>query len=285
MWLSKATPTISLKLVEQAKLRLISTDKGNPESCLPNTSADSSHRSSFKSNAATAASKTILPTAQQSHTGPNSSKSNCFPSLKFLHVTVHYSDSDSREMLFSNFPVLEDLIIDGNLQDSDAYNLDVSAPKLKRLQISIYVARFSRNASANNFVNYGCQIIVSADAPNLEEVEIEYECLVSYSLKNAICLRKAKIVFHVDDLEDCDDNLADICHAKYLKVSSSVFAALDSRYHSLLLTFSNLNHLKLQLQLQTLSNLVMQQPTSDRPFQCPETRTGFITPSQSGFTW
>ncbi|KAL6174691.1 hypothetical protein ACLB2K_051337 [Fragaria x ananassa] len=40
--------------------------------------------------------------------------SNCFPSLKFLHVTVRFPDSDSMEKLFSRLPVLEELIIDGN---------------------------------------------------------------------------------------------------------------------------------------------------------------------------
>lgn len=160
--------------------------------------------------------------------------SNCFPCLKFLHVTVSYPDSDSMEKLFSCFPVLEDLIIDGELQDASAFNLDISAPKLKRLQIRFKVHKFAMRSGANNFVNYMCQLFINADAPNLEEIDICYDFLVSYSLKNAKCLSKATIDFldvRVLKVLDCFLGLSDricqlfsgICNAKFLTVSAPIF--------------------------------------------------------------
>ncbi|XP_062029567.1 F-box/LRR-repeat protein At4g14103-like [Rosa rugosa] len=204
--------------------------------------------------------------------------SHCFPCLKLLHVTFCFPDSHTVEKLFPSFPVLEDLIIDGEHEDASAFNLVISAPKLKRLQISFIVRKFAMIAAASDsedYENYGCQIFVSADAPNLEELDIYYDILVSYSLKNAKCLRKAEIGFlDVKDLENLDYFLgladricrlfADICNAKYLTVSAPIFAALDIRYHSLLLTFSNLHHLELQLQtclcLQSLTTLLKISP-------------------------
>lgn len=74
--------------------------------------------------------------------------SNCFPSLKFMHVTLYrpFYDStlyrnfyDSTRNLFSCCPVLEDLIIDGFVPHKPAFLVNVFAPKLKRLEINLYV--------------------------------------------------------------------------------------------------------------------------------------------------
>ena len=169
--------------------------------------------------------------------------SNCFPCLKSLHVTFRFPDPSTVEKLLSCFPVLEDLIIDGQDKDASAFNLVISAPKLKRLQISFIVKRSAMISAANHhedYIYYGwCQIFVSVDAPNLEELDIYYDFLVSYSLKNTNCLRKANISFlDVKDLEKRDyfpglqDRIcqlfADICHAKYLTVSSSIFVVSTS---------------------------------------------------------
>lgn len=161
-------------------------------------------------------------------------RSNCFPCLKFLHVTLLYPDSESMENLFSSFPVLEDLIIDGDLEDASAFNLDIFAPKLKRLQIRFIVHKFAMRSGANNFVNYMCQLFINADAPNLEVIDICYDFLVSYSLKNAKCLSKATIDFldvRVLKVLDCFLGLSDrirqlfagICNAKFLTVSAPIF--------------------------------------------------------------
>ncbi|XP_061988356.1 F-box/FBD/LRR-repeat protein At1g16930-like [Rosa rugosa] len=184
-------------------------------------------------------------------------RSNCFPCLKFLHVTLLYPDSDSMEKLFSRFPVLEDLIIDGNLEDASAFKLDISAPKLKRLQIRLTVHKFAMGS--NNFVNYVCQIFINADAPDLEELDICSDVLVSFSLKNANCLSKAEVDFSdVKELEDHDCFLglvdrirqifAGICDAKYLTVKAPILTALDIGNQRLLPTLNNLSHLELQLE-------------------------------------
>ncbi|XP_004298789.1 PREDICTED: F-box/LRR-repeat protein At4g14096-like [Fragaria vesca subsp. vesca] len=199
--------------------------------------------------------------------------SNCFPSLKFLHVTVRFPDSDSMEKLFSRcLPVLEELIIDGKLQYATAFNLDISAPKLKRLQIQLKVRKFVMDFAANDFV---CQIFVNVDAPNLEEVDICFDALVSFSLKNAKCLHKANIeFFYVQELKDhdCFPGLADrirqilagICDAKYLTVRAPLLAALGNGHQHLLPTFNNLNYLELELHtcqcLQSLATVLMISP-------------------------
>ncbi|PRQ17702.1 putative F-box domain, leucine-rich repeat domain, L domain-containing protein [Rosa chinensis] len=131
--------------------------------------------------------------------------SNCFPCLKFLNVTFWYPDSQTLEKLFSCFPVLEDLIIDGQDDDASAFHLVISAPKLKRLRISFFVRKLARITVANDSSdeNYGCQLFFSADAPNLEDLDIYYDFLVSYSLKNTKCLRKVEIDFlDVEELVD-----------------------------------------------------------------------------------
>ncbi|KAL6182181.1 hypothetical protein ACLB2K_043604 [Fragaria x ananassa] len=199
--------------------------------------------------------------------------SNCFPSLKFLHVTVHFPDSDSMEKLFSRLPVLEELIIDGNFVESTTSNLDISAPKLKRLQTELRV--FKHDMHFANFVNYVCQILVNVDAPNLEELDICFDPLVSFSLKNAKCLRKAKIdFFYVEELKKHDYflGLADRIHqifagiydAKYLTVKAPLLAALDIGHQYLLPTFNNLNYLELQLHtcrcLQSLATVLKISP-------------------------
>ncbi|XP_050377517.1 F-box/LRR-repeat protein At4g14103-like [Argentina anserina] len=201
--------------------------------------------------------------------------SNCFPRLKFLDVRLSYPDSDSMEKLFSHFPVLEDLIIAGNLADTSAFKLDVSAPKLKRLQIKLYVHKFAMVPPANDFVNYVCQTFVNVDAPILEELNLCSDVLVSFSLKNAKSLSKAKIEFSdLKELEkhDCFLGLADrirqiyvgICHAKYLTIEAPILVALNVGHHHLLPTFKNLNHLELQLQtcrcLQSLATLLKISP-------------------------
>ncbi|XP_024168725.2 F-box/LRR-repeat protein At3g59190 isoform X1 [Rosa chinensis] len=197
----------------------------------------------------------------------------CFPCLKFLHVTVWCPDSDSMEKLFSCCPALEHLIIDGQVDDVLAYNINISGPKLKRLQIGFIVHKFDTRSS--NVVNYVCQIFVNADAPYLEELDIYYDFLVSYSLTDAKSMRKAKIDFlDVDELDNlhCFLGLADrvrrlfaeIFNVKYLSVSAAILGALGIKGQHLLPTFNNLKHLELQLQtcccLQSLPTLLKLSP-------------------------
>nr|XP_011463856.1 PREDICTED: F-box/LRR-repeat protein At3g59190-like isoform X1 [Fragaria vesca subsp. vesca]XP_011463857.1 PREDICTED: F-box/LRR-repeat protein At3g59190-like isoform X1 [Fragaria vesca subsp. vesca]XP_011463858.1 PREDICTED: F-box/LRR-repeat protein At3g59190-like isoform X1 [Fragaria vesca subsp. vesca]XP_011463859.1 PREDICTED: F-box/LRR-repeat protein At3g59190-like isoform X1 [Fragaria vesca subsp. vesca]XP_011463860.1 PREDICTED: F-box/LRR-repeat protein At3g59190-like isoform X1 [Fragaria len=197
----------------------------------------------------------------------------CFPCLKFLHVTVWCPDSGSMEKLFSCCPALEHLILDGQLDDVSAYNINISGPKLKRLQISFIVHKFDTRSS--NVVSYDCRIFVSADAPNLEELDIYYDLLVSYSVKDAKYLRKAKIDFlDVDELHNLHCFLglagrvrrlvAGIVNVKYLSVSAAILGVLDIRDHHLLSTLNDLKHLELQVQtcycLQSLPTLLNLSP-------------------------
>ncbi|KAL6177253.1 hypothetical protein ACLB2K_048779 [Fragaria x ananassa] len=172
--------------------------------------------------------------------------SNCFPSLKFLHVTVRFPDSDSMEKLFSRLPVLEELIIDGNFVESTTSNLDISAPKLKRLQTELRV--FNHDMHFANF--------------------------------NAKCLHKAKIdFFDVEELKKHDYflGLADRIHqifagiydAKYLTVKAPLLAALDIGHQHLLPMFNNLNYLELQLHtclcLHSLATVLKISPHLEHP--------------------
>nr|XP_011465618.1 PREDICTED: F-box/FBD/LRR-repeat protein At1g16930-like [Fragaria vesca subsp. vesca] len=159
--------------------------------------------------------------------------SNCFPSLKFFHVAVLNPGSDSMVKLFSRcLPVLEELIIDGKL-DTTAFNPNISAPKLKRLQIKLAVHKVNMIAAADHYVYYVCRTFINVDAPNLEEFDICFDAMVSFSLKNVKRLRKAKIDFFKEIMDhDCFPGLADrihqicagICDAKYLTVKAPIFA-------------------------------------------------------------
>ena len=134
-------------------------------------------------------------------------------------------------LIFLQSTGLEHLILDGQLDDVSAYNINISGPKLKRLQISFVVHKF--DTRSNNVVSYDCRIFVSADAPNLEELDIYYDFLVSYSVKDAKYLRKAKIDFlDVDELHNLHCFLglagrvrrlfAGIVNVKYLSVSAAI---------------------------------------------------------------
>ncbi|XP_062021247.1 uncharacterized protein LOC133737764 isoform X2 [Rosa rugosa] len=61
--------------------------------------------------------------------------SHCFPCLKLLHVTFWFPYPHTVEKLFSSFPVLEDLIIDGEDSDASAFNLLYLHPNLEHLKI------------------------------------------------------------------------------------------------------------------------------------------------------
>ncbi|CAN6694057.1 unnamed protein product [Malus baccata var. baccata] len=66
--------------------------------------------------------------------------SGCFPSLKFLHITLHTSLDNSVEQLISCCPLLEGLTIDGFVGtrgDSVDVNFNISASKLKTLTIRV----------------------------------------------------------------------------------------------------------------------------------------------------
>lgn len=128
-------------------------------------------------------------------TAVNAPTSNVgFPCLKFLHVTLLYPNPNSIEKVISCCAALEDLIIDGDIRvyNSYVFDLKISAPKVKRLQISLQLDELS-----SRDIDGLCRTFIDANVPNLEELDISYDFLVSYSLMNANFLSKAKIDFKI----------------------------------------------------------------------------------------
>ncbi|KAL6174690.1 hypothetical protein ACLB2K_051336 [Fragaria x ananassa] len=120
-----------------------------------------------------------------------------------------------------------------------------------------------------------CFPCLNADAPNLEELDIYYDFLVSYSVKDAKYLRKAKIDFlDVDELDNLHCFLglagrvrrlfAGIINVTYLSVSAAILGVLDIRDHHLLSTLNDLKHLVVQVEtcycLQSLPTLLNLSP-------------------------
>ncbi|BBN68135.1 F-box/RNI-like superfamily protein [Prunus dulcis] len=185
--------------------------------------------------------------------------SDCFPSLKFLHVDVVLPDADSMEKLFSCCPALEDLVIEGEPGYDSVLNFEVSAPKLKRLRISWYIVPFHQN--------YDRKVFINADVPSLEEFNLQENILANYSLKNAHSLSRAKIDLF-GTVRDSADHIqwlfAEIRNVKFLSLSAPVFGGPCSVYQYHLPTFNNLNHLELLLQnccsLRSVTNFLQISP-------------------------
>jgi hypothetical protein len=114
--------------------------------------------------------------------------SGCFPSLKFLHITIFNPEEQVMQNLFSCCPVLEDLTIDGTIEGDppfahkDDYNFKISAPELKTLRMYL--------------VNEDDPVNIHVDAPKLENLDIKRHGLTNYFLmRNATSLVYASIVF------------------------------------------------------------------------------------------
>ncbi|CAB4277317.1 unnamed protein product [Prunus armeniaca] len=186
--------------------------------------------------------------------------SDCFPSLKFLHVTLQYPGGRSLEKLLTCCPVLEDLIIEGHLKDDSVVNINVSAPKLKRLRMRLSMNLVRWDEGDYKMLEYKCKrIYINADAPNLEEFNLQDNFLVSYSLNNAKSLRKAMIdlgrLYTLEDPDFARDSadrmhrlFAGIHNVTYLSLSSPVYGDRFTRDRYHLPTFNILNRLELHLE-------------------------------------
>ncbi|XP_048441431.1 F-box/LRR-repeat protein At3g58900 [Pyrus x bretschneideri] len=142
--------------------------------------------------------------------------SGCFPSLKFLHITLHNSHDTSAGQLISCCPLLEGLTIDGHVGtrgDSVDVHFNISASKLKTLTISL---------SAYPTSPYNVLI----NAPNLKSINLSHNTVAYYSFENVSSLVNANIV-----LEACQE-----------KERSTVFA---NRVIALMGAISNVKHLSL----------------------------------------
>lgn len=160
--------------------------------------------------------------------------SGCFPSLKFLHIEAS-PNQESMENLFSQCPVLEDLTLD--LDETRLKNLNICAPKLKRLRVDMIT---------NIFVNYSCNLFVNA--PELENLHLHIDDLLNCPLENAKSIVEADIaVLFCEEKEGpalfnpVNALLTQISRVKYLSLSAPCFEACD------LPAFDSLNKLKLAL--------------------------------------
>lgn len=108
--------------------------------------------------------------------------SGCFPSLKVLQVRFRDLDTDeSMCEVFTKFLVLEDLVVEGTRRQGVIFNLNINAPELKRLRISL---------ECNNLEVDGDNFIF---APKLESLDLEQHSCSNYFLENANYLFKANI--------------------------------------------------------------------------------------------
>ncbi|XP_021814938.1 F-box/LRR-repeat protein At3g59200-like [Prunus avium] len=101
--------------------------------------------------------------------------SGCFPSLKFLHVSVEYPDNDSMEEIFSCCPVLECLTINGILGLDDVLNFNISVPELRTLRLELELSNdYDVDIKHTFFVN----------CPKLESLDIKQDILSNYLFEN-----------------------------------------------------------------------------------------------------
>lgn len=108
--------------------------------------------------------------------------SGCFPSLKFLHVSADNPYEKSMENLFSCCPVLEYLSIHLFVGTDVVHKINVSAPQLKTLEISLDDEYENEN-------------IFYIDAPQLANFHLKGADLSSCSLKNAKSIVNASVAF------------------------------------------------------------------------------------------
>ncbi|KAM2091018.1 hypothetical protein ACFX1T_029559 [Malus domestica] len=161
--------------------------------------------------------------------------SGCFPSLKFLHVSADNPYEKSMENLFSCCPVLEYLSIHLFVGTDVVHKINVSAPQLKTLEISLDDEYENEN-------------IFYIDAPQLANFHLKGADLSSCSLKNAKSIVNASVAFKylarnlspLFPVRACS-LLAGISKVKYLSLSAY---SLEARCLPFLV---NLTKLKLVL--------------------------------------
>ncbi|KAL6226121.1 hypothetical protein ACLB2K_000086 [Fragaria x ananassa] len=109
-------------------------------------------------------------------------ESGCFPNLKVLHIGVDCPDKDFMEKLFTFFPLLEDLTIDGYLSSAISGTFKLFVPELKRLSIEV-----DSNMSYEDPYEY----YFSINAPKLEFLNLKVYLLPSIIFDNAMSPVKA----------------------------------------------------------------------------------------------
>ncbi|KAM5586485.1 FBD-associated F-box protein [Rosa sericea] len=186
----------------------------------------------------------------------------CFPSLKFLSVHIYHPDIESMMSLFSRFPVLEDLTLDGTIGDEEL-KLDIIAPKLKTLTISLCTEREAESDSESedeggeddggedenedhNIIG-GCGFYIKA--PKLEIINLSVDVLSDYELKYEKLLVTANIDLydhsaseHPTFANHASALLESVSDVKYLSLSAHCLEASCLPY------FNKLKELKLVFQ-------------------------------------
>lgn len=109
--------------------------------------------------------------------------------MKVLTVVLEYPDNNLTERLFSICPALEDLSIEGHLDDKSLINFNISSTTLKRLCLS-----FTNGVAYSN--NWHKVMIAT---PNLELLDIHDFCMVSYMFHELPPFTKVFIDIFYDD--------------------------------------------------------------------------------------
>ncbi|KAL6132852.1 hypothetical protein ACLB2K_065091 [Fragaria x ananassa] len=134
----------------------------------------------------------------------------------------------------------------------EVLNLNISAPRLKRLQIRFCAVPEDDPYATDGGYEY--KIFVNANAPNLEEFNVKY-LLASYTLNSVKSLSKVELKFkglHAGEnlyfAGRIHKLFAEIVNVKYLSVLASIVGDPDIAYQYPMPTFNNLNQLELRLQ-------------------------------------
>ncbi|XP_004288718.1 PREDICTED: F-box/FBD/LRR-repeat protein At5g22660-like [Fragaria vesca subsp. vesca] len=187
-------------------------------------------------------------------------ESGCFPNLKVLHIGVDCPDKEFMEKLFTFFPLLEDLTIDGYLSSAISGTFKLFVPELKRLSIEV-----DSNMSYEDPYEY----YFSINAPKLEFLNLKVYLLPSIIFDNATSPVKAVVNFdHHDSIE----------HEHYWDSATTILAAISNVQHlslsvhtfdaSCIPDFDNLIHLKLVLHdchhWEVLAELLHRTPNLER---------------------
>ncbi|XP_004301974.1 PREDICTED: F-box/FBD/LRR-repeat protein At3g52680-like [Fragaria vesca subsp. vesca] len=111
--------------------------------------------------------------------------SGCFPSLKFLYVDFFREVHDTMLPVFSNLPKLEDLTIRCHSRCDSSQKLNIAAPALKKLRLSLYT-----NDNGINSYNY------LINCPKLENLYVNERVPSTYYWGKAKSLVRASIYLH-----------------------------------------------------------------------------------------
>ncbi|XP_059652251.1 putative F-box/FBD/LRR-repeat protein At5g22670 [Cornus florida] len=176
-----------------------------------------------------------------------------FRSLKILHLSIEYLCDDlaqnhSAQNLFRNCPVLEDLFMEGIVpNNNEELVFDISTPTMKRLGLKFTAEDFLENG--------GTKIVVNA--PTLEYLTLQDDCLPCFVLSNLTSLVKADFIdvgyYWMKSMQTRKHadrvlvNLREILRVKYLSLGASTMRVLDHADGGKPLLFPNLIRLELFL--------------------------------------